>query len=60
MKKTVLNLGESLTATKQKEINGGAFVTGSCEDIYHGNSRQICGIPHCPGTCDGNGGYIIY
>ncbi len=60
MKKTVLNLGESLTVSKQKEINGGAFETGACEDICYGNSRKICGIPHCPGRCDGNGGFIIF
>ncbi len=63
MKKTILVLGKNLTVVQQKQVNGGVTPQGACHDvcpqIYNGKYTG-CGFPHCPGYCDGNGGYIIY
>lgn len=63
MKKSILNVGKSLNKTDQQQINGGRIFKPSnlCEDICPTASAGTpCGPPHCPGVCDGNGGWINY
>ncbi len=60
MKKSILNLGEKLTTVEQKEINGGVIPSQACDVVcVYGNTGR-CGFPHCPGVCNGRGGYILY
>lgn len=63
MKKSILFLGKSLTAVQQKQVNGGFAAQQQCHEVcphtYDGKFTG-CGFPHCPGYCDGNGGYVIY
>ena len=61
MKKSILNIGKTLNAVDQKQINGGAkqFPTcaQTCANAPHGTP---CGPPHCPGMCLGNGNWVNY
>ncbi|MDC1162272.1 hypothetical protein OAT18_02400 [Tenacibaculum sp.] len=60
MKKSILNLGKSLNKKTQKEINGGGRVP-SCPEVCPSAPRGTkCGPRHCPGECDGYGGYMSY
>lgn len=62
MKKSILTLGKPLSLENQKQISGGRkTISNLCQDICptapHGTP---CGPPHCPGMCDGNGGWVNY
>ena len=62
MKKSILNLGKSLSKAEQINITGGlrpsrATCAQTCVTAPHGTP---CGPPHCPGMCTGNGGYVNY
>ncbi len=54
---------KALSKKEQQNINGGGIkpMPFLCEDICptspHGTE---CGPPHCPGMCDGNGGWVNY
>jgi hypothetical protein len=61
MKKSILNIGKTLNNVEQKEILGGRLkpVSNACADICPNAAQGTnCGPPHCPGICDGNGGWI--
>ncbi len=65
MKKSILNLGTKLTAVEQKEINGGTLAAQPCDIVCASNYSYSgrCGfspLSHCPGACNGRGGYIFY
>ena len=63
MKKSILNVGKKLNKADQQEITGGGLKPRPiyCEDICPTASAGTpCGPPHCPGVCDGNGGWINY
>ncbi len=64
MKKSILNIGKALNKTEQTEINGGIIPLiriGLCSEVCPTATTTIkCGPPHCPGVCDGRGGWINY
>ncbi|WP_095069133.1 hypothetical protein [Tenacibaculum jejuense] len=64
MKKSILNLGKALNKAKQTEITGGIVPLiriQSCPEVCPTATTTIkCGPPHCPGVCDGRGGWINY
>ena len=61
MKKSILNVGKSLKKVDQQQIKGGLIRSFLCEDICPTASAGTpCGPSHCPGVCDGRGGWINY
>lgn len=65
MKKQILNLGKALNKNEQTDILGGRptliSLIKTCAEVCPSATRQIkCGPPHCPGVCDGRGGYYLY
>ncbi len=68
MKKSILNLGKTLNKAKQTTILGGnplilkpTKLAGQCKDVCPSVTQEIkCGPPHCPGVCDGRGGFFLY
>ncbi|MEL7147405.1 MAG: hypothetical protein AAFO69_13610 [Bacteroidota bacterium] len=48
---------------EQKNVNGGMLRKGipmCSESCPSATSAGPCGPPHCPGWCDGNGGWVNY
>ncbi len=65
MKKSILNLGKALNKTQQTDIFGGMLIltklVGQCKDVCPSATKEIkCGPPHCPGVCNGHGGFYLY
>jgi len=64
MKKSILNIGKALDKAEQLEIAGGRELIiriGLCSEVCPTATTTIkCGPPHCPGVCDGQGGWINY
>ncbi|CAM1342458.1 hypothetical protein [Tenacibaculum amylolyticum] len=65
MKKSILNLGKALKKAEQTEIVGGINLVPIkvklCSEVCPtATSRIKCGPPHCPGQCDGRGGWVNY
>lgn len=59
MKKSILNLGEKITVSQQKEINGGGGFDEPCETACANGYIGICGaLTLSIGYCDGSGEYI--
>ena len=63
MKKSILNIGKALNKAEQKKVNGGIDLIRikTCAEACPTATTTIkCGPPHCPGVCDGRGGWINY
>ncbi len=63
MKKSILNLGKTLNKIEQTEVFGGILTikVKTCAEVCPtATSRIKCGPPHCPGVCDGRGGWYNY
>ncbi|WP_299678604.1 hypothetical protein [uncultured Tenacibaculum sp.] len=63
MKKSILNVGKALSKADQTEIIGGVLIKKikTCAEVCPTSTSSIkCGPPHCPGVCDGRGGWVLY
>lgn len=64
MKKSILNLGKALNKADQTEISGGILApikVKTCAQVCPTATRRMkCGPAHCPGECDGRGGWMNY
>lgn len=65
MKNSISNLGKTLNKTEQKNVLGGIkpnpIRIPLCSEVCPTATSKIkCGPPHCPGACDGRGGWVNY
>jgi hypothetical protein len=57
----MLHIGDILSKTDQKGIQGGLIRSFLCKDICPtALAGTSCEPKECPGVCDGNGGWINY
>ncbi|WP_143569827.1 hypothetical protein [Tenacibaculum agarivorans] len=65
MKKSILNLGNVLSKDEQSNVHGSiqliqiAECSSVCRTAKSG-TRCVSGGTHCPGECDGRGGWYNY